>query len=220
LASEGIIDDPAFREVVRRECRSSARQIVPLLIDGAWPDKVIDVGCGEGWFANEFNHRGIPASGIDGAPYTSDTALSRSRYIQLDLTEGFSQKKILLPKVDLALCLEVAEHIPEEHAGSLIADLCSLADTVLFSAAIPGQGGYGHVNEQWPHYWVKLFARHGFMCSGALRWQIWNDDKIEPWYKQNMTVATRQPLRFPQWFGTPLAPIWHVVHPAFWESRL
>lgn len=93
-------------------------------------------------------------------------------------------------------------------------DLCALAPVVLFSAAAPGQGGLGHVNEQWPAYWVERFERHGYRCSGALRWRFWCDDRVESWYRQNLLFATAEPERYPALFDTPLAETWPVVHPA------
>src|SRR5271154_6290276 len=66
---------------------------------------------------------------------------------------------------DLALCLEVAEHLPVQRATNLVKTLTTAAQVVLFSAGIPGQGGTGHVNEQWPKYWRQLFEAEGFRCS-------------------------------------------------------
>jgi len=57
---------------------------------------------------------------------------------------------------------------------------------VAFSAAIPGQGGVGHVNEQWPDYWEALFAAKGYVLVDWFRRQLWDDTAIEPWYRQNL----------------------------------
>jgi hypothetical protein len=70
----------------------------------------------------------------------------------------------------------------------LVAELTSLAPVVLFSAAIPFQGGLNHVNEQWPDYWAALFAAHGFRVADVLRWRIWNDAQVTWWYKQNILL--------------------------------
>ena len=53
------------------------------------------------------------------------------------------------------------------------------------SAAIPGQGGTKHVNEQWPAYWARLFAEHGYVHVDSLRRQLWHDDAVAPCYAQN-----------------------------------
>ena len=74
-------------------------------------------------------------------------------------------------------------------------------------------------NEQWPGYWVEKFRAHGYAVSGALRWQIWNDDRVENWYSQNLLVASRRPETYPALFDTPLAEPWPVVHPVLYDAR-
>ena len=89
---------------------------------------------------------------------------------------------------DLALCLEVAEHLPQERAPGLIADLVKAAPVILFSAAIPAQGGTNHVNEQWPSYWAKLFRMHGYRAVDALRPLIRSSKNVAFWYRQNAVL--------------------------------
>ena len=91
-------------------------------------------------------------------------------------------------RFDLAISLEVAEHLPQTHAAAFVGELTRLAPAVLFSAAIPGQGGLNHVNEQWPDYWAALFEAQGFQPIDTLRWRIWGDDQITWWYKQNLLL--------------------------------
>jgi hypothetical protein len=74
-------------------------------------------------------------------------------------------------------------------------------------------------NEQWPDYWVGLFEANGFTVSGALRWDIWEDDRVENWYRANLLVAARDPGSLPEIFQTPLAPVWPVVHPVLYNAR-
>lgn len=92
-------------------------------------------------------------------------------------------------KFDLCLCLEVAEHVSEGKADSLINYLCSLSDYVLFSAAIPNQGGTGHINEQWQTYWADKFYANGF--GAELLYPVRDNEKVEPWYRQNMILYKR-----------------------------
>ena len=42
-------------------------------------------------------------------------------------------------------------------------------------------------------YWQSLFNTHGFACDNSIRWQIWDDARIEPWYRQNIFWARRNP---------------------------
>jgi len=108
-------------------------------------------------------------------------------------TRDFRRTKLEEPirierRFDLAMSVEVAEHLPPERAAGFVADLCALAPVVLFSAAIPGQGGEHHVNEQWPSYWSRLFAARGYRASDVLRPAIWNDEQIAWWYRQNLVL--------------------------------
>jgi hypothetical protein len=92
---------------------------------------------------------------------------------------------------DLVMSLEVAEHLSEGRASSFIDELCSLGDLILFSAAVPGQGGVDHINEQWPAYWNALFRKCGFHCFDILRSKIWGNTAVERWYAQNAFLFAR-----------------------------
>jgi hypothetical protein len=93
---------------------------------------------------------------------------------------------------DLALSLEVAEHLPHEAGPQLVRYLTQAAPQVLFSAAVPGQGGVGHINEHWLSYWAGLFKEHGYLPLDALRPQIWHRSEIAWWYRQNLMLFIRQ----------------------------
>jgi len=93
---------------------------------------------------------------------------------------------------DLALSLEVAEHLPAHLAPSFVDSLAALSPVVLFSAAIPGQGGTHHVNEQWPEYWAELFRERGFAVIDCIRKTVWQNDAVEWWYAQNLLLFVRE----------------------------
>lgn len=193
-----------WRDKIRPGVQSSAAALVPLLHELFHPASVIDVGCGEGWFLREFETLGATTVGVDGS------WVDGAQHV--DLT---APPYPALERADLALCLEVAEHVEAKHADDLVGWLVQLAHVVVFSAAIPGQGGTGHVNEQWPSYWADKFAatERGFIGTGALRWQVWNDERIEPWYRQNLLVfadCDRSPIAWND--GCP-----SVVHPEIWS---
>lgn len=171
--------DTAFFAAIREGCKQSAEAVVPLIVEDYEPRSVVDVGCGEGWWGKVFEERHCEVLGLDG-----DYADPVIPWAKADLT-GY------VPNVgtfDLAVCLEVAEHLPKVCAPDFVAALCRLAPVVVFSAAVPGQGGTGHLNEQWPDYWAALFAQHGFRPDTHLRSLIWRDERVKWWYRQNIIV--------------------------------
>ena len=119
---------------------------------------------------------------------------------------------------ELAQSLEVAEHLDECYAENLIALLTSLSDIVLFSAAIPYQGGTHHINCQPPSYWAKIFAQHNFLCFDILREKIWDKEAIAPWYRQNSFIFIHKNRKecFQQIQPTP-NPL-YLVHPSIWKG--
>lgn len=205
--------DQAFYDEIRSGIQLSASVVVPIVMQHLHPKTVIDVGCGEGWWAVEFARLGCEVIGVDGGDIPSSPL--QDRFISRDLTLRLDD----LGRFDLAVCLEVAEHLPADRSQTLIEDLLNLAPVVLFSAAIPGQGGTGHVHERWPSYWVDLFNRCGARASGALRWSIWDDERVDNWYRQNLLLAAMEPELYPDLFATPLAPVWPVVHPVLYDAR-
>ena len=110
------------------------------------------------------------------------------------------------------MCLEVAEHLPEASSDGLISSIVT-SDSILFSAACPGQPGQHHVNCQWPIYWQNLFNSCGLACDDSIRWKIWDDTRIPPWYRQNIFWARRNPTNAglePQLVG--------VIHPDMYHD--
>jgi SAM-dependent methyltransferase len=146
-------------------------------------DSVVDIGCGTGnWLSNFESFGSRKILGIDN--FVNDSALleiKKDQYLKHDLTQALE----LNERFDLALCLEVGEHLPKTSSEILIQSLTSLSDYVVFSAAIPGQGGCNHVNEQWQSFWINLFKEYNFSCYDFFRPSIWMDEKIPFWFKQN-----------------------------------
>lgn len=151
----------------------------------------VDIGCGVGTWLSVLSTKGAEEIlGIDGS--WVDRALleiPENSFMQADL-----QHSTPLPgrTWDLALCMEVAEHLPAESARAFITFLTTLSRRVLFSAAIPFQGGIGHINEQWPEYWVELFDEQGYGVHDIIRPEIWNDSRIPFWYRQNTLLFSRK----------------------------
>lgn len=223
---------PEVYEQIREGAKRSARVVVPLVHDLLKPRTVVDVGCGEGWFAREFAKLGCAVQALDesvadrvelGLVYDGPGGGSVT-FRHADLTAGDAWAGPSLES-DLVVCLEVAEHLSPGAADAFVATLCALSRVVLFSAAAPGQGGHGHLNEQPPAYWAEKFGAHAYNVSGALRWDVWGNDEVEPWYQQNLLVAFRPDAQLTAaavhhllGVGKLSKPI-HVVHPttfAYW----
>jgi SAM-dependent methyltransferase len=157
---------------------ASAKAIVPLLIRLCGPGSVLDVGCGAGGWLREFERCGVhDYLGIDGHDGSSGTfALPPNRYRKVNLCECDAA----VGRFDIALCLEVAEHLPETTASRLVSFLVSSSPIIVFSAAIPGQGGLHHSNEQWPSYWADHFQQHRYDCADLIRPTIWTTIRLTP----------------------------------------
>lgn len=187
--------DQNFYEVIRDGAQRSVTAAVPIIahhLQLRGDERVLDVGCGEGWWADGFARFGCTVIGVDTGqtPHRPDsfTFVEHDLALPFEFSDPSSESG---KPFDLVVSLEVAEHLHPSRAAGFIQELCNQADTVLFSAAIPGQGGTGHLNEQWPDYWANLFHEYGFAVSGAMRWHLWGHDDIENWYQQNMLVAMR-----------------------------
>ena len=170
----------------------SAERLVPLLIELTGCQSVVDVGCGDGAWLKCFSGLAIgDYLGIDG-PHVGQERLKipKERFVQRNLECPYTPQR----RFDLALSLEVAEHLPDSSAEAFIDTLTACADVVVFSAAVPGQGGTNHVNEQPPEYWAGLFATRGYQAVDCIRPIVWNDRSIAVWYRQNTLLYAR-----PEW---------------------
>ena len=187
---------------------SSAKEIIPILVERYNPLSVVDIGCGTGAFAFEFMRTGLTkVVGIEGEWMKNvSTILPKDNFFYYDITETIEPNIIY----DLCLCLEVAEHLEKSKARILVSSLTSLSSRVVFSAAIPLQGGNHHVNEQWPEYWAALFAEKGYFLEWDPRISIWNNSKIASCYRQNLLVFSRDD-------GDKQSIPVSLVHPEAWE---
>jgi SAM-dependent methyltransferase len=169
---------------------SSANEIVPIIIKLLNPTSVIDVGCGNGAWLSVWEKLGVSdILGVDGN-YISRNQLmiKEEQFLPQDLEYGIYLNRCF----DLVTCLEVAEHLKKESANNFIESLCGLGRIIIFSAAIPGQEGRNHINEQYPSYWRKLFKQNNFLAIDCIRSKIWTNDKVSWWYRQNLMIYIHQ----------------------------
>ncbi len=197
----------------------SAAQIVPIVVDLVRPRSAVDVGCGIGTWAKALGDAGVSeVVGIDG-PYVprDELLIAPDTFVAADLNRPLPLGR----EFDLALCLEVGEHLPPPIASRLVEHLTELAPAVLFSAAIPFQGGNHHVNERWPSYWASLFAARGYAAYDVVRPRVWSSAEVEPWYAQNTLLYLRAGHELAQRL-TPADPgssLFDVVHPALYTAQ-
>lgn len=175
--------DDVFFDYVDAGAIRSAQVIVVRLFAALRPSSVLDVGCGRGGWLSTWKSAGCTlVQGIDG-DYVDRSRLyiAPDAFRPTDLSAPFDLGR----RFDLVQCLEVAEHIVPAYGSGLIDSIVRHGDVVLFSAAVPGQGGTTHVNERPLDYWRGLFAARGYAPFDALRPQVHADQRIEPWYRFN-----------------------------------
>jgi len=153
---------------------ASAENVIPVLLEYVSPASVIDIGCGIGAWLKIWQSKGVKEiTGVDG--------------------DYVNRKQLQIKEENFhAFNLEVAEHLPANNADAFIDSLCKLGDVIVFSAAVPGQGGTMHVNEQYPEYWANIFSKKGYVPVDCIRHRIWNDNRIQWWYRQNILFFVKE----------------------------
>lgn len=198
----------------------SAQIVIPLVLEKLNCVNIhscVDFGCGVGtWLFAVKNHvKAVDVLGMDfGEPVKEQLKIDPEEYRKKDLSNP-----IILDKTyDLCISLEVAEHIKQESADIFVENLAKASDIVLFSAALPGQGGTEHVNEQRLTYWVEKFTQRGFELYDVIRPYIWYDEAIEPWYRQNMVLFCKKGKNIIEPEKTGNFPV-DIVHPRILKEK-
>ena len=211
--------DKAFYDGFTESSQRSAQISLEALFGMRRPASVVDIGCGVGaWLKTAFDLGAAEVRGFDG-PWVDNSQLliPPARFTRIDFEAAEWPD---FGRADLAMSLEVAEHLSPETGRKLVQRLCACAPVVLFSAATPCQGGEGHQNEQWQSSWAALFRAQGYQASLALRRKIWDNPAVNFWYRQNAIVYFN-PTLAPQLnesadLGQPL----DVIHPQLYEIRV
>jgi SAM-dependent methyltransferase len=212
---------PAFYTRELDRARTSAETIVPLVLQRVAPRSVVDLGCGHGIWLETFSRHGVADYiGVDGDWVPLDKLhFPQERFVSARLDKPLHLGR----RFDLAVSLEVAEHLPPRGARRFVQNIVELAPCVLFSAAVPYQRGTDHLNEQWPDYWVGLFGEHGYVVLDGLRPLVWSDDAVFGFYRQNILmfatpeVLAERPVLASDRVRTVEAQL-SIVHPELMES--
>ena len=192
----------------------AAEIILPIVIK-AMPSirSAVDVGCGPGVWLSVLKEKGVDEiHGVDGDWAKDRLVIPAENFRAVNMENGVVEWKECY---DLAMSLEVAEHLPKKAAKNFVSSLTSASDFILFSAAIPLQGGKNHINEQWQDYWVELFREHDYRVLDFIRPQIWNNEKIPIWYRQNILFFVYEEKRNKLKVDDSNSPI-SIVHPQSW----
>jgi hypothetical protein len=212
-----------FYAVQARRSGESAAVVVPIVVDLLHPASVVDVGCGIGAWLAKFVELGVTdCTGVDGPWVPRDQLrVPEENFLARDLTKDID----IARRYDLVTSLEVAEHMTRENERRFVATLTSLGDVVLFSAAVPHQGGAHHVNEQWQNHWARLFAEEGYEAVDLIRPRIWDNDTVQVWFRQNIVLYVSRP----RLEADPMLAAEHartnaamlsVIHPALYDSMV
>lgn len=170
----------------------SAKTLLGYLFGLHAPGSVVDVGCGQGTWLAACEQLGVQdLTGVDGHWVDANKLMSKTMHFkQVDLNKAASAQ--LGRRFDLAMSLEVAEHLEPETSASFVTFLTSLSDAVLFGAAFCWQPGDGHINNRLHSFWGNLFQAQGYVAFDIFRFKFWNNPAVEPWYRQNTLLYCKK----------------------------
>jgi SAM-dependent methyltransferase len=179
-----------FYSYIDAGSRRSASAVASILLPEMKITSLLDVGAGHGAWAAEWLAAGVKTVlAVDGDYVRADQlAVPKKAFKAHDLSTELDLKK----KFDLVQSLEVAEHLPSDKADLFVDNLTRHGDVILFSAAVPHQGGEHHVNEQPPEYWRKKFASRGYKVFDFVRPRLAGQSKVMPWYRFNSYIYANQ----------------------------
>lgn len=207
--------DAEFFNVQARQSEPAAALIAIVIQVVINAKSVVDIGGGVGAFAAAFAYNGAEDHLVVDGDYVDRGQLlvPPERFVAADLTQPLDLGR----RFDVALCLEVAEHLPEDTADVLLDTLERHSDVIVFSAAVPGQTGSHHVNEKPQSWWHLKFRERGFKAFDLVRPALWHDDRVAWWYLQNTLVYARGAVA--QSLGPEANGLIDALHPRFLQFR-
>jgi cyclopropane fatty-acyl-phospholipid synthase-like methyltransferase len=179
-----------FYKTVESVSNNSAKEFLPI-VKNIIPklETAVDFGCGTGeWLFTMKKLYGTKIHGYDGDYAKGTLVIDNSEFTPINFETTMPPAPTT--KVDLAMSVEVAEHIDVSRARAFVDALCQQSDYILFGAARPKQGGLHHVNEQPQSYWANMFIDNGY-TPVDLRLQVLFLNKISYFYRQNTLLYVK-----------------------------
>ena len=182
----------AARSTLATPQDKSHEKLLGILYRYVSPRTVVDFGCGFGLFLQAAKRMGADTVlGLDIPEVEVDTRRIRpDEFLPADFREPIA----LSSRFDLAISLEVAEHRPLHAASTFVGSLCAASDLIMFGAAVPYQGGMGHINENWLEFWYELFKKRGYLAFDIFRPELWTDASVTYYYKQNCILYANESI--------------------------
>lgn len=223
---QDLVYNDAFYKNRDRNSAYAAERILGIVFDelSMKPNSIADIGCGVGTWLRVAKEKygATTVIGVDG-DYVPRKYLqiSEKEFVPENL-EKYEVNKLYQynqnGRFDLAISMEVAEHVEKRYTEEFIKRLCDLSDAVCFSAAVPQQGGGKHVNEQRLSYWKDLFKKNGYLCGDVIRAEIWEDKRIPIWYRNNAVLFYKKDaVQLKTKAGKGICDI---VHPDMFEKKV
>ena len=190
IGPDQIYDDSYYEKRIREPWISEGREFSKQLDSVFDPDSVIDFGCGAGnhllYFSESVDAR---IKGVEG----NSKALQHALVDEIEIAD-LRQPHETVEQYDLVLSIEVAEHIPEKYVDNFLETLTRAGETVVITAAPPGQQGIHHVNCQPRDYWIDKFDEKGYSYQGEAVEQIRENLQLErtQWIEDNLFVFTQR----------------------------
>ena len=205
------ISEYSYNNPESHPSKRSAEVIAGIVKEQMEVDSLLDVGCGVGIWMREWAKRGVSeVEGIDAVWIKDGNLVVPEKWIDThNLENEFYREK----KYDLVTCLEVAEHIDKKYENKLVESLVRHSGRILFSAAIPGQGGVNHVNERFQNYWIKKFRKRGYKTYDIIRPKTWNRNDVQFYYSQNCLLFSKYEEEYKQ------VGIKNLVHPKLYDKK-
>ena len=183
-----IYNEKYYKDQIEGSHRS-AHSVLSKVFKEVQISSVLDLGCGRGlWLKAARDFGALKLVGVDGEYNLGKIVDDQIQFISHDLNTAIK----LNQRFDLAISLEVAEHCSPSECDTFVANICRASDLVVFGAAIPGQGGLDHKNENWQSFWAALFSQHDYVAFDIIRPQVWNDETVEFWYRQNTIMYAKK----------------------------